>query len=437
MHSKMAPNWVPRTALTDAQESVVQASEGATVVTGGPRSGKTTALLHAYAERIQGQPSSVLFLTHSRPDAVRLRNLVQQNVDVAGAAINVQTPYAFANWVLASLGDDWLGFRLLTAPQQEVRLRELLTHTSVEFPVSVRAAVDSAEFARQVRQLLARARQKGLAPEDLERFGLDRQMPEWVSVGRFMAEYLDVLDAEQVIDYAELIYRAELLLANDSSQRWRCVIVDEYPEFDAGMIRLTAAAARLAPQLIVAGDPRQGVSDFRGGLSGAIRNVAKDFSFGKPEVITCSHPQEGNAGLSAAIAGLAATIPTPAGFVPPEPTANANGVQIVRFDLATQEIEWVARELSRLRATGRYEWRQMAVITRDAAGATALARILSSRGVPVTIPGDEIVLADEPAVSSLINAAKLSLALAEEQPVSHQQVLETLQSMWGRFDPER
>ena len=38
--------------------------------------------------------------------------------------------------------------------------------------------------------------------------------PEWTALGGFFAEYLDVLDAEGVLDYAEPVHRVRLLLAD-------------------------------------------------------------------------------------------------------------------------------------------------------------------------------------------------------------------------------
>ena len=56
--------------------------------------------------------------------------------------------------------------------------------------------------------LLARARERGLDPVDMVRAGQAADRPEWVAGGRFLEQYLDVLDSESALDYADLVFRA-------------------------------------------------------------------------------------------------------------------------------------------------------------------------------------------------------------------------------------
>ena len=101
--------------------------------------------------------------------------------------------------------------------------------------------------------MLARARQLGMDPVDVAEAGEAAGRPEWVGAGEFFEEYLDVLDAEGVLDYAELVHRCRILLADPEIVRrlraeldW--VFVDEYQDPTR---RSTAAAA-------VAGGGRDG-----------------------------------------------------------------------------------------------------------------------------------------------------------------------------------
>ena len=107
--------------------------------------------------------------------------------------------------------------RLLTGPEQDFRVREVLAGSPqtgrADWPQSVTAAFGTRAFATEVRAVIAKARQLGMDPEDVVDAGLAAGRPEWVSVGQFFDEYLDVLDAERVLDYAELVHRCRILLA--------------------------------------------------------------------------------------------------------------------------------------------------------------------------------------------------------------------------------
>ena len=96
-----------------------------------------------------------------------------------------------------------------------------------------------------------------------------QDVPEWVAVGEFFDEYLDVMDAEGVLDYAELVHRSRIMLANPETigllrREIDCVFVDEYQDTDPAQVRLLAAIAGDGRDVVVVGDPDQSIYAFRG-----------------------------------------------------------------------------------------------------------------------------------------------------------------------------
>ena len=75
-------------------------------------------------------------------------------------------------------------------------LQQLLTDApeSVRWPESLQSAVGTRGFAGEVQAVLARAREKGLEPDQLTALGAEHGLPELEAAGWFLGQYLDVLD---------------------------------------------------------------------------------------------------------------------------------------------------------------------------------------------------------------------------------------------------
>ena len=152
-------------------------------------------------------------------------------------------------------------------------MREMLEgsrqSSRVDWPDSLAAAFGTRAFAGEVRAVLAKARQLGMDPDDVTAAGEAAERPEWQAVGAFFDEYLDVLDAEQVLDYAELVHRSRILLADPAivaqlRAEITAVFVDEYQDTDPAQVRLLQAIAGDGRDVVVVGDPDQSVYAFRG-----------------------------------------------------------------------------------------------------------------------------------------------------------------------------
>lgn len=162
---------------------------------------------------------------------------------------------------------DW---RLLRAPEQELRIRDLLAGAAAGiWPESVREALPTRAFARQLREVLARARQLSLDPDDVIAMATQRGDELFVAVGRFFAEYLAVGDLEGILDYAELVHRARVLLTDEGAAAgvfasFDAIVVDDVHEMDPAQVGLLGDLALRGLPLTALGDPQQRISAFRG-----------------------------------------------------------------------------------------------------------------------------------------------------------------------------
>ena len=198
--------------LDEHQQRVVDHEGGPLLVLAGPGTGKTTTLVEAIVRRIDegASPDSVLALTFSRKAAEQLRDRVTSRLGRTMSTTLSSTFHSFAYGLVRRYSPAELyaaPLRLLSAPEQDVVLQELLTDhpESVRWPAHLRAAVGTRGFAREVQTVLGRARERGLDPDELVELGRREQVPEFEAAGLFMRQYLDVLGDQAAIDYPDLI----------------------------------------------------------------------------------------------------------------------------------------------------------------------------------------------------------------------------------------
>ncbi|MDO5499059.1 MAG: UvrD-helicase domain-containing protein [Propionibacteriaceae bacterium] len=272
--------------LDSDQHAVVEHAGGPLLVLAGPGTGTTTTLVEAAVRRIRagrasGSPRSPLVLTFSRRAAAGLRMRIAARLGHSTATPLAMTYHAFCFALLrrfSTLVEEGPGWRVLTAPEQEFRVRETLAGLDPEshpWPDSVAGALGTRAFAGEIRAVLARTRQLGLDPEDLVDLAREAGRPEWAGVGRFMAEYLDVLDFEQVLDYPELVHRCRILLTEPGVREllradFDGFLLDEYQDTDVAQAQLVAELAGPGGDVIAFGDPDQSIYGFRGAESRGI-----------------------------------------------------------------------------------------------------------------------------------------------------------------------
>ncbi|WP_255312037.1 UvrD-helicase domain-containing protein, partial [Streptomyces sp. PTY087I2] len=255
------PGSVDPPLLDAGQRAVVDHPGGPLLVLAGPGTGKTTTLVESVAARVNrgGDPARILVLTFSRKAAVELRDRMAARLGAArGPQATTFHSYCYA-LVRAHQDADLFAdpLRLLSGPEQDVTVRELLAGQldlekeglgRIRWPDELRACLTTRGFADEVRAVLARSRELGLGPDALADFARRTGRPDWTAAAEFLAEYLDILDAQGVLDYAELVHRAVLLaerpeVAAELAGRYDAVYVDEYQDTDPAQVRLLHALA--------------------------------------------------------------------------------------------------------------------------------------------------------------------------------------------------
>jgi superfamily I DNA/RNA helicase/RecB family exonuclease len=428
--------------LDDDQRRVVDHESGPLLVLAGPGTGKTTTLVEAIVDRIErrgADPAQVLALTFSRKAAEQLRDRVTARLGRTTGSAMCSTIHSFAYGLIRRYAPRELyraPIRLLSAPEQDVVVRELLQRheESVSWPPELDRAIETRGFAREVQVVLSRAREKGMESDDLIALGELEGRPELVAAGHFLADYLDNLDDQSATDYADLIRRAviEAHVHRDELRRqFRHVFVDEYQDTDPGQVALLRALAGDGRDLVVVGDPHQSIYGFRGAEVRGILEFPAEFPqaggspapvvslrttrrFG-PRLLVATQRVSARIGLPGAIDAQAR-----ASFLSPTALEGGDGglVTVRTYDTERAEAEHLADLLRRAHLEDGVPWDRMAVLVRS--GRTSippLRRALGAAGVPVEVARDELPLVQDPSVLPLLDAlrAAVNLDLDDEE----------------------
>ncbi|MCY0927832.1 ATP-dependent DNA helicase [Streptomyces sp. H27-H1] len=408
--------------LDAAQRAVVEHTGGPLLVLAGPGTGKTTTLVEAVAARVEAgaDPARVLILTFSRKAAVELRDRTALRLGGARAP-QATTFHSFCYGLVRAHQDAELfadPLRLLSGPEQDVMVRTLLDGQrrirSIRWPDDLRAALTTRGFADEVRAVLARARELGLGPAALSDFASRLGRPDWKAAAAFLAEYLDVLDLQGTLDYAELLHRAVLLAERTPSvaSMYDVIYVDEYQDTDASQLRLLRALAGPAGRLTAFGDPDQSIYAFRGADINNILDFETAFPGAEVRALTVS--RRSSAVLLAATRHLTTRMPMPR--LPSAAvrahralasTREGGRVEVFTYPTAGAELDNIADILRRAHLEEGVPWQDMAVLVR-AGGRTLpqMRRALIAAGVPAETDGTDTPLRHEPAIAPLLTALR-------------------------------
>jgi len=448
--------------LDQAQQQVVDHEGGPLLVLAGPGTGKTTTIVAAVADRIERRgiaPERILVLTFSRKAAAELRERITarlRRTTREPLAVTFHSyAYALARREFVLAGDE--PPRLLSAPEQLLEVRRMLRGEAQDggtrWPERLRPALATRGFAEEVRDLLLRAAERGLDGRGLRQLGKLRDRDDWMAAAAFLDRYAARFDLAPVpaYDYAEIVRIAAALLGREETRQrergaYDVVLVDEYQDSDPAQESLLMALAGEGRELIAVGDPDQSIYAFRGADVRALTEFPDRFrtADGRPApVVALRACRRSGPFLLAASRRVARRLPaapaapgsptpggpsldgpTPGGRthghpgshrdLVPVPGAPAGEVRILVADSSTQEAALVADTLRRAHLADGVPWSSMAVLVRSATRQVPLLRrALTAAGVPVTVAGDELPLADEPGTRPLLMLLRCALRPSE------------------------
>lgn len=445
-------------------------------VLGGPGTGKTALLVDLAAERIAAgdDPESVLVLAHSKQAASAARDAITARLagpdaegGVPGATREplARTLHSYAFSVLRrhATAHGNPPPRLLTGAEQDAVLREMLRGDLIDiaegaaglWPERLQPALALGGFAEQLRDLMLRATERGLGPEDLVRLGREHGKPEWVAAGKFAVRYEQTMllrwsvgvEAPEAtapaLDAAELIGAALDALAGDADllaaerARIRYLLVDDAQHLDPQAAILVRAIGHSAHTTVVAGDPDQGIFAFRGADARFVADLAAP---DRQRIILRDNHRAGGP-VQLAVARVAAKLPgsAPQRFSLPkraeQPVDDGSEVRVRVLATPAKEAALIADHLRRAHLTGGVPWSRMAVIVRSVPlSLPPLRRALLAAGVPVQQPALDTPLARRRGAAWLLLSLRALLAGEKGSAFDPEDALDLLAGPLGGAD---
>jgi superfamily I DNA/RNA helicase len=431
----------------DADQQVVVAHRGCPlVVQGGPGTGKTTVLISAALARIQeGQnPDSILLLAYGRERASELRDAIALQTTKTMFEPLARTFHSLAFSILKMKAKNDPDPILLSGPEQENYIRDLLQGDIQdgyrEWPEDLYKALTTGGFARELRDLILRASERGIDADELAKLGAQEGEKYWQAAAAFWKRYsnsmimreISAQDAKLRIDPSELVSRASIHLRNNPDlldqlrNRFTTIMVDEFQESDPAQRELLALLA--GSDVIICADADSAVGRFRGadpdGLAAALdpyraqEVVLTQVYRSAPEIFEVGHHYvQGFRGSPVTRKRSCAV--KKGGFV---------GVH--RFRSSAEEAAFIAHQFRSAHLRQGISYSDMAVILRSpGVQASALRRAFSQVGIPVAT--ELQALAGNPAITPFLLLARVAIGA---QPLNLDTAERLLLSEFGGAD---
>lgn len=441
------PESQPAITPDGYQRAAIEHSGSPLLVIGGPGTGKTAVLVESAIRRIKNglAPEKLLILGYGRERASALRDEVVTRAGVTMREPLARTFHSFAFSILrnAAIRDGLVPPVLLSGAEQDLWIRELIAGNKEDdarrWPDFLTPALGTDGFVRELRDLILRASERNLAPNELKELGARYQRPEWTAAADFYGEYLATLNQRSIrtIDTSEIVVECWDLLDRDEEllaqirQSLSVVMVDEYQESDPAQ---RALLQLIAPrELLLTIDPDSAIGRFRGadpegalasfdrfGAGGRIVHLPNVYRSAKSivDLGTQVASRIHRTGLQRTRNHL--------------PSAGQGSVDILRFRSVSHEVSFVAQAMRRAHLHGGIPYSQMAVILRTPSTLTSsLQRAFSIASVPINIDADATALARHSAVKPLLQIAQIAL---EPKGATYETLEELLYSPYGGAD---
>ncbi|WP_177220347.1 PD-(D/E)XK nuclease family protein [Agrococcus baldri] len=430
------PAATDQSPTLDASQLAVLAlpADASAIVLGVAGSGKTVTLVELAADRLDRgrtdrlEPAELLVVAGSRQAATALRDRLAARTALVTPGPLARSMPSFAHAVLtaAALAEGRPAPQLLSGAEQDRIIAAMLAGHADDAATGLAAGPDwpehlgpevreQAGFRAELRELMAAAAERGIGADALAQLGRERDVPEWVAAGAFMAEFERLQRLERrgadAVTAASLLRTAATRIATTDVPVPRLVLVDDAQELTEGAVVLLEALRGRGATVIAFGDPDTTTGGFRGADPGLLAALPARLGFAdRPgHRLVLQHDHRHGAGVRAFAAKLAEGIGT-AGAGDHRGAAAAAAVEDVVELRVADSLEEQARQIARVihdRRVAGVPHDSIGVVVRTGRAAAELASMLSALDVPIA-SGGPTRLREAPVVEALVQVLALA-----------------------------
>ena len=403
--------------LSAEQAAVAAHRRGALLVLGGPRTGKTTASAASAVSGLQAGLPHVLFITGSRRAGLAVRSRIGEGHPQLAGHATVTTLYGLCQSVVRRAGGGLVAPVVLSAARQDAYVRQMLAGQPAEaWPERFERARTTTRFASEVREAVAACQRASLSPADVVARAAEAGRDDWAGLGRFYAEYLDIIGLAGVLDYPELLWQAARLMEDEEvlagvRPPGSLVVIDSGEDLDPAQASLVARLVDATTPAILAADPDCEVYGFRGARTRSTGWLLEQWAARglQTRVVSLTTGYGVAAAVQQATGPVRSRIGLPAGTdagalaayrgVKPDTAGAAAKYLFADTQYEAERIAWMLKT-AHFRDEVPYDKMAILVRKRDQFAPYALA--CRQAGVPVALSGDEIQLNQEGIVTTLL-----------------------------------
>lgn len=409
----------PMPPLDASQKAAAEVAHGPVLITAGPGTGKTRALIGRVLYLLESgiSPDSILALTFSNKAAQEMRERLEQVAPDAARRLWIGTFHAFGLEMLRRYGvhlglppvpallDPLDAVALLEQNLTRLNLREYEYLHNPAYPFrdilsAISRAKDELVTPEQYAEMAARMAswaQEGSRPPARLRGGRDekeqRAAAKIAEVAEVYRVWQEILRERGMLDFGDLIARTvELFTACPQvceavRRQYPHVLVDEYQDINrasAVMVRLIAGEGR---GLWAVGDLRQAIYRFRGASPANLTHFEQDYPTGRRLSLAVNYRSAPPLVQLFSVAARRMAAGDEADAWLSTRPAEETPITVAEAENEEAQADGIAMTVQEFVGKGR-PLHQQAILCRTHSQAEQLGQALEARGIPVLYLGD-------------------------------------------------
>lgn len=367
--------------MNEKQQEAVLHTEGPLLILAGAGSGKTRVLTHRTAyliEEMGVNPYNIMAITFTNKAAGEMRERIDEMVGYGSESIWVSTFHSTCVRILRRFIDHIgfsTNFTIYDSDDQKTLMKDICKRLKIDTKIYKE---------RMFLNVISHAKDELVDPVT---FSLQAQGDYTKQrQAAVYQEYQAALRSNNALDFDDLIVKTVELFKTDAevldyyNEKFRYIMVDEYQDTNTAQFELIRLLARKYHNLCVVGDDDQSIYKFRGANIHNILNFEKEFPDAAVIKLEQNYRSTSNI-LNAANGVIKNNIGRKEKVLWTENPVG-DKIDFRQFDTAYEEADYIASDIEKKVRTGKYRYRDCAVLYRT----NAQSRLFEERFIVSNIP---------------------------------------------------